>query len=527
MSTEDRDGPAPGLMPELLDPATYQHAVAEPIVVVETHISWILLTGEFAYKVKKPLRLTFLDYSTLAERRRLCEEELRLNQRCAPGLYLGVIGIHRQETGLRVSDELESAVEYAVRMRQFDRQQELDALIRSDAATEGELRELGAGIAGFHATAARVKPESTFGRPANIHRITRDNLAELTALPEASAWRSGMWTLESMLDASFNRIEPLMNRRRAAGWIRECHGDMHCANVVRWENRLLPFDGIEFDPALRFIDVISDVAFLTMDLHRRGRAGLRHAVLDAWVAGSGDFEGLELLPYYETYRALVRAKVAAVRALQQETGSPARQEAAAESGDYLNWAIERWRRGPPRLLLTCGLSGSGKSWLARRIAPEILALQIRSDVERKRLAGLAPLESSRSPPDAGIYTLEYNERTYARLREAARSALAGGESVFVDAAFLRAGERLAMLELARDAGVDARILHCSAPMDILRRRVEERSQRRDDASEAGTEILGRQSVWWEPFTAAERAAVLEIDTSAPDVSARTLNLLRS
>jgi predicted kinase len=316
-----------------------------------------------------------------------------------------------------------------------------------------------------------------------------------------------------------------MAERREAGWIRECHGDLHCANIVRWGGRLTPFDGIEFDPALRFIDVVSDVAFLTMDLAVRGRRDLRRAVLDAWTTTLGDYPGLALLRYYEAYRALVRAKVAALRAGQHAADSAEAIAAGRELQSYFEFSQHRAHQTVPCLILTCGLSGSGKTWLARALAPQLDALHVRSDVERKRLAGLGPLEDSRSMPGGGLYTREFNERTYERLRDCASGCLQGGENLVVDAAFLRTDERIAMLNLAREHGAKLRMLHCSAPMSVLQQRISARQRERQDASEAGIEVLERQPGWWEEFTEVERPLVLEVDTTRPDAADRALSLL--
>jgi predicted kinase len=271
---------------------------------------------------------------------------------------------------------------------------------------------------------------------------------------------------------------------------------------------------------------MNDLAFLTMDLAARGRPDLRHAVLQAWAEALGDFGGLPLLPYFEAYRALVRAKVAALRALQSPADDPARESAIDSAAHYLDWATARTRRAPPALILTCGLSGSGKTWLARGLAGELRALHIRSDVERKRLAGLAPLEDSRSPPDGGIYTLDFNTRTYARLLDCARDALNGGESVIVDAAFLRREERARLLALARGMPVSASILHCQAPTDVMRQRIAERGHAGLDPSEAGLDVLARQPGYWEDFDEHELPHVVPVDTTTPSVVEATAELLR-
>jgi len=512
------------LIAALLRPSGYPHAVSEPVQVTETHISWVLLTGAYAYKIKKPLRLSFLDYSTLERRRALCEEELRLNRRLAPDLYLGVSAIGGTIEAPLV-DGPGTPLEYAVRMRQFSPDDELAALLAADGVTPADLVELGAVIARFHAAAAPAPEASVFGQPDTVHRVTLANFAELRALPESARWRGRLLALESRVSDMQTELRPLMLERRAQARVRECHGDLHCGNVVRWAGVLTPFDGIEFEPALRFIDVVNDIAFLTMDLAERGHAELRRAVLQAWVESLGDWDGLRLLPYYETYRALVRAKVAALRALQLDLGSPARAAAVTDCERYLDWATARVQPRRPALLITCGLSGSGKTWLARQLGTHIGALHLRSDVERKRLAGLAAHEDSRSPPDAGIYTREFNDRTYAHLHECAAAVLATGEHVIVDAAFLRRDERWRFLDLAGKRDSPVAIVHCRAPDTVLRDRVAARSAARSDASEAGLDVLARQPGYWEPFDSREQLHVVAVDTSSPSAVALALERL--
>ena len=523
------NGPAFGTahwIGRLLRPEAYPHEVVAPVRIAETHISWVLLTGPYAYKIKKPVRLSFLDYSTLERRRFFCEEEVRLNGRHAPDLYLGVSTIAGPPEA-PVVDGPGPPLECAVRMRQFDPREELDALVASRAVDARELEALGAHLARFHSCAAHADPTSDWGRPETVHRVIRDNFSELTRLPETGDFRATIADLRQWVDRTQDRLGPCIARRRGEGRVRECHGDLHCGNVVRWRGALTPFDGIEFDPALRFIDVANDVAFLTMDLAVRGRPDLRRAALQSWAESLGDFDGLRLLPYFETYRALVRAKVAALRALQETGGSPDRARDCDAVGTYLQWALRRTQQVPRGLWITCGLSGSGKTWLARSLTRPFDALHVRSDVERKRLAGLAPLDDSRSAPDAGIYTREYTRRTYDRLHDCAESAVEGGESLIVDAAFLRRDERTRMAGLAQRLGVPFAILHCVAPLEVLHRRIDERSRSGHDASEAGVALLERQPGFWEDFGPDERPAVVTIDTTAPDAVERAVEALRS
>jgi len=513
--------PARALIAALQRPDAYPHAVSEPVRVAETHISWVLLTGEFAYKVKKPIRLSFLDYSTLERRRWLCEEELRLNRRLAPELYLGVSVIGGTPESPRIGGA-GPPLEYAVCMRQFSPADELSALLEAGSVTPDDVAVLGAGIARFHAAAAPAPAGSAYGSPDTAHRVTMDNFTELRSLPEVAGWVAHLSALESRLSELHCELQSLMDERRALGRVRECHGDLHCGNVVRWAGELTPFDGIEFEPALRFIDVINDIAFLTMDLAERGHLALRRAVLQAWAETSGDWTGLPLLPYYEAYRALVRAKVDALRALQLDADSRARAAAVTDCRRYLDWAATRVTRRRPMLLITCGLSGSGKTWLARRLGERLGALHLRSDVERKRLAGFAAHEDSRSPPDAGIYTLEFNDRTYRRLHDCAAAALAAGEPAIIDAAFLRGHERRRFLALAQERNVPFAIVHCRAPDAVLRDRVGARAAARSDASEAGLEVLARQPTYWEAIGSDEQRHVVAVDTSDPSAVAAAI-----
>ncbi|HSG65428.1 MAG TPA: hypothetical protein VLD39_10520, partial [Gammaproteobacteria bacterium] len=234
----------------LRSPDAYPHPVVMPIGVAETHISWVLLTGERAYKIKKPLRLSFLDYSTLERRRLCCEEEARLNQRYAPDLYEGVAVIRGTPEAPRI-DGPGPVIEYAVRMKQFDPAAELDALLGSSLVRPTELAELGRHIARFHEGAAPVDETQSYGLPERVHRVTLDNFTELLRLPESRRWQAQLDVLEQWVNDRYAQSHALLRERRKAGRVRECHGDLHCGNVVRWHGSLVPFDGIEFDPALR------------------------------------------------------------------------------------------------------------------------------------------------------------------------------------------------------------------------------------------------------------------------------------
>jgi aminoglycoside phosphotransferase family enzyme/predicted kinase len=496
------------------------HPVPGDVSCIETHISWVFLTGPYAYKLKKPLRLPFLDYSTADRRAALCREELRLNRRHAPGLYVDVVPITGTPGHPVVGGDERLAFEHALRMVQFDPALELTHLLQARRVEPAAIAALGESLARMHAEAERAVPGCGYGAPAAVHRVTLENFVELETLLQGPD-STRLVAVRSRLDTLFAHGRDLMRRRCGRDCVRECHGDLHCGNVVCWQGRLVAFDGLEFDPALRYVDVASDIAFLAMDLGARGRDDLRRVLLDAWTSASGDYEAIALLAYYEAYRALVRAKVTALR--RQQVGDAVSN--ANASPDYLGWIQHQAQRRAPTLVVLAGLSGSGKTTLARRLGPALEALHVRSDVERKRLAGLGPLESSRSAADAGIYAPAFNERTYDRLAECVDACLAGGESVIVDAANLRRHERERFAAIAAARGAPIVLVHCTAPLEVLRARVAQRAATEHDASEATVGLLDRQPGYWESLTRAELEHALVVDTREPTAVAAAIDTL--
>jgi len=487
------------------------------VELVETHISWVFLVGELAYKVKKPVKLDFLDFSTPALRKHFCEEELRLNRRFAPQIYLGLSMIVATADGLAV-DRPGEVVEHAVRMRRFDRREELDALLARDAVTVAELERFGAGLAARHEASPTAGPEQAWATPERTLEACRENFAELHRLHQDPRQRR-VGQLEEWTEAHFQSLLPSLARRQAAGRYRECHGDLHCANVVRYEGELCAFDALEFDPGLHWIDVASDLAFLTMDLRARGHDELAAGLLDGWLTTGGDFGALGPLRFYEVYRALVRAKVASIRLSQSPAGGARREQ---ELERYLSAAERTAARPAPRLVAMAGVSGTGKSWLAARLLAPLDAIRVRSDVERKRLCGLVADADS----EGGIYTPEITRRTYARLGELAAAALRDGFSVIVDAANLRRDERQALRGVAASAGVPFHLLWLSASPAKLDARIRDRVSVGGDPSEADASVMARQLQFAQPPGEDERGDTLFIDSGeAIDVGALTTRLV--
>jgi aminoglycoside phosphotransferase family enzyme/predicted kinase len=491
----------PPLIAALLDPHAYAHAV-DRVELVETHASWLLLAGDFAYKIKKPVVLPFLDYGTLEKREACCRAELVLNRRLAPELYLDVVPIGGTAAQPRPGQL--PAIEWAVRMRRFDESDRLDRVAARGELQPAHLSQLAATLCAFQQAAAVAAPGTRFGAPDQILAAARENFVELRQLlpghDQARVEALACWT-----EAEFTCHAADFAARKAGGFIREGHGDLHLGNLALIEGRVTAFDCIEFNEDFRWNDPISEIAFVWIDLLDHGRPGLAAWLLNAWLESGGDFRAMAVLRFYAVYRAMVRAKIAALRA-RQEDSVQALVELDAARG-YLQLAQQIAAPSAPTLVITCGLSGSGKTVAsaARLLDPAPAAagsiVRLRSDVERKRLFGLTPLARSGSPADGGIYTAEATTRTYARLHALARELLVAGWPVIVDAAFLRREERATFRALAGELGAGFGILAPEAPVAELRRRL---LARQDDASEAGAAILERQLGWFQPLDDDER-----------------------
>jgi aminoglycoside phosphotransferase family enzyme/predicted kinase len=512
--------PGPALIAALREPARYPHPVAR-VELVETHISWVLLAGDYAYKLKKPLDLGFLDFSTLEARRRCCAEELRLNRRTAPALYLEVVPIGGTPDDPRLGAD--PAIEYAVKMRRFDQDALLDRVAKRGALAPALVDALAAAVADFHARVERAPPGSGWGAPERVLAFCEQNFATLESMEPLAGSPADLEHLESLRTWTRREFTARRERfveRRRAGFVRECHGDLHLGNIALVDGAPVAFDCIEFNPDLRWIDVQSEVAFLVMDLldHRLDAAAWR--CLDRYLGATGDYEGLAVLRFYLVYRALVRAKVAALRAAQPDLDAQARERVAAERRGYFALARRLADGARPAIVLMHGLSGSGKTTVAQALLERLGAVRVRSDVERKRLHGLDARARSGAGLDAGLYAPEATRRTYERLAAAARAIVDAGFTAIVDAAALRRADRAAFRALARELGVPFAIAACEAPKPALRERVAARERAGADASEATAAVLERQIETQEPLGADEWGEAAVFDTGAgPDAIA--------
>ncbi|WP_349431612.1 AAA family ATPase [Methylomarinum sp. Ch1-1] len=499
----------PTLIRSLQNPELYPHPIVR-FSLIETHISWVLLTGSYAYKIKKPLNLGFLDFSTLEKRRHFCQEELRLNGRLAPDIYLEVVAIGGGEERPQLNSE-GPAIEYAVKMRQFEPDQTFDRLLQRQQLTTDVIIKTAQIIASFHEHITKAPKKSEFGSPTAVMRPVRENFAQIRQ-QSAITMTAELEQLADWSEREYARNLELFDQRKHNGFIRECHGDLHLGNIAFIDGRIVPFDGIEFNPSLYWIDVISEVAFLVMDLTDKQRPDLAYRFLNEYLQHGGDYAGLKLLPFYLTYRAMVRAKVSAIRASQVSTTEP-RQKAVSDYRDYLQLARHYTETKKPLMLIMHGVSGSGKSWLSNRIIDHFPVIRIRSDVERKRLFGLTAQQTSQATIDGGIYSAQASALTYHRLLELAAETLSAGYNVIVDATFLQKQQRKPFFQLAQQAAVPFRIVHTIADRQTLLRQIEERAKLQDNVSDADPRVLQHQLQTRQPLDVDEQRHAIEIDTA--------------
>jgi aminoglycoside phosphotransferase family enzyme/predicted kinase len=513
------------LIQALTEGAVYAHPTTE-ITVLQTHISWVVLTGPYAYKIKKPVNLGFVDFSTLAKRHFFCQEELRLNRRLAPQLYLEVVPISGTPERPRFGGT-GGPIEYAVKMRQFSQDQLLSHLISEGKLQGAHIDRLAQEVSAFHARLEAAEPDSRLGTPEVIYQPVQENFQHLFETIDDLVRQAHVRELADWCQRTFAALRADIVARKRDGFVRECHGDMHLGNMILLDGDVVIFDCLEFNDTLRWIDVASEVAFLVMDLTDRGRPDQAFRFLNGYLEATGDYGLLVLLPFYCTYRAMVRAKVAAIRLGQGELLPEEAEQGREEFGSYLDLAQRYTRPARPRLWITHGVSGSGKTYSTQQLIEATGAIRLRSDVERKRLFGLASLERSAGQSGIDLYTPDATERTYARLAQHAARIIQAGFTVVVDATFLTRGQREVFRRLAAQLEVPFLILDFRAAAETLRRRVARRSERADDASEADLSVLAGQLAAREPLTAGEQACALTVDTDTPQALEHLLATIRA
>jgi uncharacterized protein len=495
----------------LQDPAVYPEPTTT-VEVRETHISLVFLTDRFAYKIKKPVNLGFLDFSTLDQRRFYCEQELTLNRRLSSGVYVEVVTLRQDHQHYMFSDHGQ-LVDYAVKMRRLPEGRSLEALLRQDQVTPTMIDTLARRLADFHADHPLPASSESYGTLERVRADWEENFAQTADAIGRSLSQQDSMTIQQAVILFTSRHADWFAQRVLDGRIRDCHGDLRAEHVYFEPGQMQIIDCIEFNQRFRFIDVSSEVAFLAVDLERLGALGWAHRFVRAYVHYSSDVALYRLLDFYRCYRAYVRAKVTSMR-LQASPPPELRSQLQRRAESYYRVAAhyaERLTR--PMLLLTMGLIASGKSTVAQGIATALDLELFSSDRVRKELAGVTPETSQRAAYGEGLYQITATQRTYDALADRARQVLSRGDSVVLDASFAKRAERQRMLALAQEMKAECYVLECWVPEAVLRARLRARECSPASISDAREEILSQFQRDFEPLQAEEGAEKVRLDTT--------------
>ncbi|OUR88022.1 hypothetical protein A9Q81_25250 [Gammaproteobacteria bacterium 42_54_T18] len=486
---------------------------------METHISYVFLANSVVYKVKKAVDFGFLDYSTLEKRKHYCDIEITLNRRLAPELYIGVVAICRDNKtgGIILADVANNdfeVIEYAVKMHRFEQESILTLWMQSQQALvrEAQFSLIGSRIAEFHLTTPKLgtQSKSMLGKGGSVRFAVEQNFQQVSRLIIDESDKKRLKCLFEWTEGELKRHSSLFEQRFVDGFVRECHGDLHAGNIAVIDEKPLLFDCIEFNDQFRCIDVMSEVAFLVMDLEAMDASKEAMDVLNAYLFKTGDYAGLRLLNFYKVYRAMVRAKVAILR-LAQDGGAASDKSAVLEAYRcYIDLAMSYVQAATPSLIMTHGVSGTGKTTAARYLSRRWPGVHLRADVERKRLFGLQELESSKQK-GVDIYTPLATTRTFERLRDIVSLLLEERINVVLDSTFLHMGVRQLFFSLAEGKGCVVHIVSCQLSVKTLRQRLMHREQAKDDASEANVFIMEQQAGEEEPLTKEEQKKTYFVD----------------
>ena len=496
-----------------LNPEFYEHSV-DRIELVETHISWVFLTGSFAYKIKKPVDFGFLNFTSLEQRKFYCQQELLLNSRFAPDIYLDVLPVTQADNKLTLAGQGE-IIDYAIKMKQFDHQCLLEKLLKNNQIELAHIDDLSDVVADFHDQINIAGADVNFGSFTEVIKPVEENFSILNNiladhLIEPFAEKDELDKLNALhhqVLSIYQSIRPQLTARKEAGHIRECHGDLHLGNITLIENKVLLFDGIEFNDSLRWIDTMSDCAFLIMDLQDHKQTIFAHHFLNRYLLKTGDYSALSVIEFYLIYRATVRAKVVALRLQQQTPESTAYKNSISELKNYLELAesyVQTYKQKNSNfLLISFGVSGCGKSWVCSQLADHSGAIQISSDFERKRLFANAPEE---------LYSDSASCQTYTRLTAIAERVLNAGYSVIVDAAFLDKQWRQKFRVLAEKHRLPFHILSCFAEQKTIIKRLNKRQKDMNSISDADRSIMEKQLITMDHLDREERKYEIPVNT---------------
>jgi aminoglycoside phosphotransferase family enzyme/predicted kinase len=518
------------LIEALSNPTAFPYPVAA-VETLQTHISVVFLAGDYVYKLKKPVDMGFLDFSTLEKRRHYCDEEVRLNRRLAPTVYLGVVPVVRSGEGVRLEGDGD-VVEWAVKMRRLPEAATLQQRLTRDEIGVELAEAFARRLADFHRQAEGGERIAAFGRFEAVSRNILDIYTQAAPRVGSTVSPAVFGRVKALAERELDRLRPVIEARAARGAPRDCHGDLHLDHVYFFPDEQPPadlviIDCIEFNERFRFIDPVADMAFAAMDFAFYGRRDLARAFAAAYFRARGDEEGKSLLPLYAAYRATVRGAVEGLLLGEKEV--PEAERTAALERAQAHWLLalaeleEPGRK--PCLLLVAGLPGTGKSDVARGLAGDAGFRVVRSDVVRKELASLPEDVRASAPPGESLYTPQWNERTYAECLRRAEQFLLEGERVLVDANFREERQRAAFLAAAVRRGVPGCLLVCRAEPETVRQRLEARQR---DASDADWSVYLRVArEWEEPGPSTSRVSrVISTEGTPEQVRSRALDALR-
>ena len=496
------------LVEALLRPEIYPHR-PEQVRLVQTQMSFIFLTGDYAYKVKKPVNLGYLDYTTLEKRRFFCHQEVELNRRLCPEVYIEVVPVTRNRGKFQLGGD-GKVVEYAVKMKQLPQERMMDRLLLADSVTEEMVSAVARGLAAFHDKAATSPEISKYGEPEAIKVNTDENFNQTEKYIGTTISRPTYDFIKDYTNSFMERNRPLLQKRVSEGRIRDCHGDLHAAHVC-FTDGICIYDCIEFNDRFRYSDVASEIAFLAMDLDRFYRADLSRAFVSAYVEASGDNDALQLLDFYKCYRAYVRGKV---ESFKLDDPFITDKDIALEAAKSYFRLAHRYARGKKLLLIVAGLVGTGKTTIAQALARSFGLGVISSDVVRKELAGIPPTERRFEPISSGIYSEDFTTRTYRELFSRAEKLLKQGESVVLDASFKKREHRLEAKRLAEKMAADFAALECVLDEHTIKRRLEQRV-REDSISDGRWEVYLAQKGEFEKINEFSFQEHIILDTAQP------------
>ena len=510
MQSNNNSYHSPPFIQAMLKPEFYDHPV-DACRLIETHISWVILTGDFVYKIKKPINLGFVDFSTLNKRKFYCEEELRLNRRLAPNIYIDVIPITGSEENPTLMGN-ENVFEYTVKMQQFSQDMQLDHVLVRNELRKDMVDSFAILIAEFHQYIETANLASEFGKPEQVYQPAKENFIQIREHISEKSKVELLSKIEQWTENTFNETKNIFDQRKGKGFIRECHGDLHLRNLAWHENKPLAFDCLEFNENFRWIDIISEIAFLIMDLDVHHQPELAQHFLNKYLELTGDYQGSSVLRFYLVYRVMVRAKVDAIRAAQAGISQQESEEANAEIANYLQLALTYTQHIKPFIIITHGMSASGKSTITQSLLEKIGAIRIRADVERKRLFNINPEQNSSSNIQQGIYSKQATDQTYQKLLDLTECVIDAGYPVIVDATFSTLKQRTLFKKFAEQKNVHFIILNFIASEETLKQRIR---NRKNDVSDADITVLENQILNWQPMEQNEGDYAVSINTEEP------------